>query len=205
MDLVSVVTEFSQNGLPLTVVLVSLAVFFVTNLGAIQQTYSGYQKGKFTKLEQAIACEHVDDKTRTFLQTELASLHLRNATGLKGSAQVCHALIDLYRKSSGKVGLVHFARSSIYFEIVDGHLVGHLPRWERILYYSKIMLCILCAVTSISLIYILLVTSDFALTLPMILQPILFVIFLWDSAKLVSFRYVDNLVKEQCGEQANAK
>jgi|GEM_PF-6912558 len=188
---------------------VALAVYVIFRLESFYKLFSDYKTNKFNKLESAISCEYMPSESKDLLQSELVDLHLQEATGIKAAPKLRALLLDVYRKHDGQTRLFHFSRAAELLKIEDGQLK------ERIWFITKVWLFIefLAAVyICLGFLVILLIWSweyslgavvDFK---PEVLTfPFFVFLFLRDSGRLLSLKYVLDAYHEINGQESSTE
>lgn len=131
---------------PINIIIITITIFAFGKIKPLLEWYNNTKLEQRENLENAINCEYLSDREKTFLLELKAKSVFAQATGFHGDQRTRELAIDCIEQSCGKITIRHFTIIEKYIKYTDQQLQINITKiewiWQSALRMIAIFLCL---------------------------------------------------------------
>ena len=117
---------------------VLLIVAFVMNASKIFDFFEGRKKKQIRRLQEAVACELLDENFRNFVSHEIQREYFLYVANIAGEKRYRDKLFEIHRQSNGRLPFFHIRRASGFLKYDNNNVEVRIGWFDKVSYWVNV-------------------------------------------------------------------
>lgn len=201
-DLLDFTVKYLSEGNVL-IILIGIVIGIAFNLNKIFSFFDERKKAKLANINDAIASDYIDDKTKEFFKEELVLEHFRLVKGFGLEKNLREAAITIHKEAKGELGFIHFKRGIEHLQMVDGELSVRLTWLHKAAFLYNVLVSIFFALGAMTFFILPIFIDDISLLTSIkyyafaLSSFLLAAFFILQIRSVISAKYIKDEIQKQ--------